>query len=67
MDIPARRSSSGSLTSSYVWHATDHELKKGWRCPEVKQHWFVLHGSKDENSIDVNRRNIQVKHGQVTF
>lgn len=36
-------------------------------CPEVQQHWFILHGSKDENTINVNRREIQSHQGQMTF
>lgn len=66
----ARRSSPGSSTSTYVWRSltiNQKRIRNGWRCPEVTQRWFVLHGSKDENTIDVNRRNIQVHHGQVTF
>lgn len=66
----AWRSSPGSSTSTYVWRSltiNQKRIRNGWRCPEVTQRWFVLHGSKDENTIDVNRRNIQVHHGQVTF
>lgn len=44
----------GFLIFFYVWCVIDYELKKGWWCLEVKQYWFVLYGSKDENFIDVN-------------